>query len=227
MNEEIKQAILNGAYAVSRNGMKCKFIGHALNIDDYTHTFMYLNGDGLIYSTLTLNDNFKSYEKMESDFDVIGLWQNKAEPFNLEKALAGEPVMLRNGSKAYVKFVMPSEYNGKYPLNGYITNPYSSDVLDPEQWTMEGREYNDGKPYDYDIISMWTDLPTELRQITVNLPSALKDPKDEMWFIAKNGIFQSSYNKHIPEHVFLSKPYFGSEQDAKAWWEAMMNSRGI
>lgn len=36
------------------------------------------------------------------------------KPFNLEKALAGEPVKLRGGQKAYIKYVLGDEYNTKY-----------------------------------------------------------------------------------------------------------------
>lgn len=209
LNEEIKQTILNGAYAVSRNGMKCKFIGHSLNIDDYTHTFMYLNEDGLIYSMMKLNSNFKSYEKMESDFDVVGLWEDKPEPFDLERALDGE--LVKYSDKPC--YVYQSKVTGLFWVEAqdgsFVDNDTSFEAIS-EQGMWKEPEIVPFSP-----------------NVTVTLPRALREPQDELWFIDTIGYVKSSYNKNIPPSAFKQRPYFGSEQDVKAWWEAMMNSRGI
>lgn len=41
------------------------------------------------------------------------------KPFNLEEALAGEPVLLRNGSKAYVLHQLKHKADGLKSLLGY------------------------------------------------------------------------------------------------------------
>lgn len=142
ISEQDKQAILNGAYCVSRKGYKCKFVGNAANTDDYTHTFIYLNKEGLIYTLMKLNHNFKNYEKMDSDFDVVGLWEDKPEPFNLDKALAGEPAMLRNGKKAYVLKQI------KDTLIGYF------DECSPLSWGING-DASLAAESNHDIVGMW------------------------------------------------------------------------
>ncbi|HII3714812.1 TPA: hypothetical protein ACY37O_002522, partial [Pasteurella multocida] len=48
--------------------------------------------------------------------------------FDLEKALAGEPVVLRGGCKAYVKFKLPEPYTTKMPLVGYYENALGRSV---------------------------------------------------------------------------------------------------
>lgn len=45
-----------------------------------------------------INITTYTHSKKEHNLDVIGLWENRLEPFDLQRALAGESVMLRNGS---------------------------------------------------------------------------------------------------------------------------------
>lgn len=230
ISEQDKQQIINGAFGVTREGYKAKLVFTSTKNDKDSRYLFAITTDFGEHS-IWVNENLKEVSYRDSPEDIIGLWQDKQEPFNLEKALAGEPVMLRNGSKAYVKFVMPSEYKGKYPLNGYITNPYSSDVLDPEQWTMEGKEYNDGNPYDYDIISMWKDPELVSNTVTLTLPCPLKEPQNNMWFIGGDGVaMKSDYQKDIPTRTFNKDKfdngfYFGSKEDVQAWLDALKNNR--
>ena len=78
--------------------------------------------------------------------------------FNLEEALNGKPVLLRNGLKAYVKYnlnsVEPDKRSGSfYPLQGYAIN----NVIQPVVWSVKGTAggYMD---YEYDIIGMWSNV---------------------------------------------------------------------
>lgn len=81
--------------------------------------------------------------------------------FNLEKALNGEPVILRNGKKAYIGYKMPDCYvydNGreiKFPLCGYIVK--ASNIIEVPYmfWNINGRAYKDGIDNASDIIAMW------------------------------------------------------------------------
>lgn len=211
INEQDKQKIFNGAYGISRDGAKCKFIGKLDTSDPYKYFFVYFNKVGITHYE-SLNEDFLKNSSSESPLDVVGLWENRQEPFNLEKALAGEPVMLRNGSKAFILIQI------KDTLIGYF------DDCTPFGWELNG-DADRAADSNHDIVSMWRN--PEPNTVTLTLPCPLKEPKDMMWFINKSGIFPSNYDKNIPEYAFYSRPYFGSEQDAKAWWEAMMNSRGI
>lgn len=212
ISEKDKQAILNGAYGISRGGKKCKFVGKAAHPDDYTHKFIYLNNEGLIYTSTYLNNDFKNYDGVISDFDVIGLWEDKPEPFDLERALAGEPVMLRNGLKANILIQI------KDTLIGYF------DECSPLSWDING-DASLAAESNHDIVSMWKEPEPVSKKITVTLPRALKEPQDEMWFVDTEGYLKSGYGKCVSTEVFNRRVFFGSEEDAKAWFDAMQDSR--
>lgn len=78
------------------------------------------------------------------------------KPFNLEKALAGEPVLLRNGSKAYVLRQFKHKADGlkSKSLLGYKI--YKTDegkfVESSMEWYEDG---SSGMPAHNTIIGMW------------------------------------------------------------------------
>lgn len=75
------------------------------------------------------------------------------EKFDVERALAGEPVILRNGSKAYVRH-KEDEFKMGLPLIGVD--------LGRECWTtweIDGSLYTSGRGYDHDIVGMWPKDP--------------------------------------------------------------------
>ena len=100
------------------------------------------------------------YNDRTSQHDVVGLWSDDPklvapEPFDVERALAGEPVKLKCGLKAYVKYIMPPEYKGQYPLAGYIINPDGACDVEPYSWTLDGTSSLHVSPHQYDVIGMW------------------------------------------------------------------------
>lgn len=228
INEQDKQAILNGSFGVSRDGSKCKFIGKLYTPDPYNYFFVYFNKVD-ITNYESLNEDFLENSSLESPLDVVGLWENRQEPFNLDNALQGEPVKLRDGSKAYVKYIMPSEHEERYPVNGYFFDPGEPTNVASEQWTEEGKAYIPEPNHDLDIISMWKD--PEPNRVTLTLPCPLKEPKDDMWFIGSEGsLIKSAYKKDDPdfaicESIFNAGFYFGSEAEAREWLDAMRNNR--
>lgn len=224
ISEEDKKEILNGAYGISRDGVKCKYVGLS-DYENYPYVFIYFNDSNEIVRTLQLSEEFHNIIDTVSVTDIVGLWKDLPEPFNLEKALQGEPVMLRNGLKAYIKYTAPSEYTGEYPLKGYIIDPDSSEGITSESWTLAGKEFTFGVEYDGDIIGMWKEPESVSNNVTVTLPRALSEPQDEMWFVGTNGIARSDYNKNVPLDLFNNRPYFGSEEAAKIWFKAMQDSR--
>ena len=226
MLNEHKQKILGGAYGTSRGGSKCKFVGVTTNKSIYNHMVVYYNDDGLIWHQLSLTEDFGMYNDRTSLHDVVGLWSDDPEPeapepeapepFDLEKALNGEPVMLRNGSRAVILNQIKDTLMGYYDIGAPLSwklNGYVSLYVDP----------------DHEIVGMWKEPVS--KTVTVTLPRPLKEPKEGMWYISTNGtVTRSTYNKTTSpvywDECFNAGFYFSSKEDAQAWLDTMRESRG-
>lgn len=105
------------------------------------------------------------------------------KPVDLEKALKGEPVVLRNGTKAYIRH-RESEVQTSYPLIGYVVSGKTAGV----GWTECGHFYEDKWESEYDITGMWVE-PIEFKYWDM----VSKDIK----YLAKdaNGDWYSYYEK--------------------------------
>lgn len=85
--------------------------------------------------------------------------------FNLELALNGEPVKLRNGNKAYIIGRISDKYNPEfdhfYPLLGFAVD--SNNVLKENamSWTINGKFNLNLESSLSDIIGMWYDLDSQ------------------------------------------------------------------
>lgn len=95
INEKDKQDILNGEYGITRNGFKIKYLfTSGVNIKNCRHLFLVyreVNGKVSQHFVMWLTEDFKFLAvDREHDLDVVGLWKDKPEPFDLERALAGE-----------------------------------------------------------------------------------------------------------------------------------------
>lgn len=85
--------------------------------------------------------------------------------FDLKAALNGEPVMLRNGEKAVVKYNLLNEVeklevrDAEYPLIGYR---FDSIYINTTSWSLTGKSVH-WTTMEYDIIGMWEEpkLTTE------------------------------------------------------------------
>ncbi|ATW44424.1 hypothetical protein A2U20_05815 [Glaesserella parasuis D74] len=154
------------------------------------------------------------------------MWENHVEPLNLEKALQGAPVLLRNGNKAYIKFLMPKEYKGSSSLAGYVIDNECSEQVYTLSWHLNGKATKEESNHHLDIIGMYKESEPETNKVTLTLPCPLKKPRDDMWFISLwKEVSKSSYNKNTPLKEFEKNIYFGSEADAQAWLDAMENNR--
>lgn len=145
------------------------------------------------------------------------------KPFDLEKALAGEPVVTRKGEKAFILSNLNNlEDKGfipDYPLVGIIQNR-----CDLFWWTLDGRISLKNNEALGDIVGMWEEpRPT----VTLTLPCPLKEPQENMWFIDNDFIIVKSMFSNAPfAKRFLSQGRcFASEEDAQAWLDAMRDSR--
>lgn len=245
ISEQDKQQILNGAYGITRNGTKVKYLFTSdINSEQNRYLFIeYVEQDGKVvfHNTLWLGKNFKFFpnSKAKNNLDVIGLWKDKPELFDLQRALAGEPVMLRDGNKGVIScnlynFIKDNiKLDDMYPLKGirfYKQNEHIA--ASSECWTLEGKlfvDQNEDSPAD--IIGMWKEPEPKSKTVTLTLPCPLKELKDEMWFIGSDGVvFKSDFQKDNQTRTcnmdkFNAGFYFGSEEDAQAWLDAMRNNR--
>lgn len=164
----------NGALGVTRNGLRARFI-HQENKGSCTVVAVFWN-DGIQlqrYSALPyyyLNDN--------NDLDIVGLWEDKPEPFDLERALAGEPVLLKSGEKAFVlNNIEPLMYSN-YPLIGVDNNG------EPLHWDKTGICGSRGLGGELNIIGMWKD-PVPFKPSADDLPKPIRDFGDleEVWYV--------------------------------------------
>lgn len=227
ISNQDKQSILNGAYGVSRKGHKCKFVGLINGEHSYTYMFVYFNTKGLIFNTEHLNEDFKYHTEYESPEDVVGLWKDRSEPFDINRALNGEPVMTRAGDKAYVKYQLPDEYTGNFPLGGYTKDPENDIGLTHYNWSLTGKALEIECDHPQDIISMWkeSEPEPESTKCNIDLPAPLTKPQDNMYYINQCGACWSGYGRRMDINLFNERVYFGSEKDARAWFNAMKNHK--
>lgn len=82
--------------------------------------------------------------------------------FSLDDALAGKPVNLRNGSKAYVVGLVPDVVRTSYSLLGVIVerDEFGNLVVDRNNsWTIEGRNNTSIEEHPLDIVGMSVEPP--------------------------------------------------------------------
>lgn len=149
------------------------------------------------------------------------------KPFDLEKALAGEPVELRNGGKAYVKFRIPNDYGHgmNMELVGFCVSSDNTAQLD--YWYVDGRKLPKGcNDCSRDIIGMWEDKSP---RVILDLPAPVKSLKidDEYFYITSEGhVNFAKYNSCPPEIRNMERGLcFRSRNDAQEWVDAMKGAR--
>lgn len=87
--------------------------------------------------------------------------------FNLDAALNGEPVMLRNGIKAVVKYNLLNEVeklearDAEYPLIGYR---FDGIYINTTSWSLTGKSVH-WATMEYDIIGMWEEPKLTSEQV--------------------------------------------------------------
>ena len=145
--------------------------------------------------------------------------------FNLEAALNGEPVMLRNGKKAIIYYCTPAEFKfdenipDSFPLkgmvfdlNGYLDDPSVS-------WRCNGsfRCSED----DRDIIGMWEEPKISIE----DLPKPFT-PEETQHYYYINGGYVECEDEYASKNDFDSKAAkrgncFRNREDAQKWLDFM------
>lgn len=152
------------------------------------------------------------------------------EPFDLEKALAGEPVKLNNGNKAYIIGKVKEEYEPKYCLLGYRINKNTS--IKPETWDVTGYA---GIPYqELSIAGMWEEpKPKPKRFINgIEVPEPVTEETWENGEVYYYVMLSDSQNVRsdlfvksswIDRHLVMKRIVFKTEEGAEAMARALLN----
>lgn len=147
--------------------------------------------------------------------------------FNLDAALNGEPVMLRNGKKAYIGYKTPDYYvydNGreiKFPLHGYIIKAYNIIEVPYMFWNINGRAYKDGIDNASDIIAMWEEPKISIE----DLPKPFKPKDGESYFYITGGFIECESEFWDTNNFDIAAAERGgcyrTREDAQKWIDFM------
>lgn len=152
------------------------------------------------------------------------------KPFDLQEALNGAPVKLRNGNKAYIiaDYIKFFPFN-TFRLQGVCLVGDSKTQYERNQWTVDGVslfkiDYYSSGTNPYDIIGMWEELKSDT--ITVTLPKPFKPEFGERFYYVYGSRIENlilNINSY-DEELIDSGNCFRTESDAKAWLDAMANA---
>ena len=147
--------------------------------------------------------------------------------FDLKAALNGEPVMLRNGYKAYIKYNLLDEIKslnvkiGMYPLVGYRLE---CNYINRTSWDVLGiAKYSATR--EYDIIGMWEEPKISIE----DLPKPFKPKLGEYYYRITSRSFYDTLD--IREKEYTDPEYddktvnqgnaFRTREDAQKWLDFM------
>lgn len=144
--------------------------------------------------------------------------------FNLDEALQGKPVKLRNGWKAIVYYRIPDEFvnsegdNVAYPLKG-ITFQADGAVLNSiNSWKDDGC-FSAGKR-DFDIVGMFEEPKISVE----DLPKPF-NPKDgdKYFYFSENGVERVTFCEADDSDTGLAEngQCFRTREDAQKWLDFM------
>lgn len=146
--------------------------------------------------------------------------------FNLEAALNGEPVMLRNGCKGVVYYKIPKEYffsdgsNSAFPLKGLIFDE-DGFIKDSSYFWTDNGFCNHESYHPHDIIGMWEEPKISIE----DLPKPFK-PKDGdgYYYINEYGVqFTMFYDENDDSDVGMAEnaQCYRTQEDAQKWLDFM------
>lgn len=143
--------------------------------------------------------------------------------FDLKAALNGEPVMLRNGYKAYIKYNLLDEIKslnvkiGKHPLVGYRLE---CNYINSTSWDVLGiAKYSATR--EYDVIGMWEEPKISIE----DLPKPFKPKYGEPYFYIAGGFiaYESEYCDTEKFDIAAAERggCYRTREDAKKWLDFM------
>lgn len=151
------------------------------------------------------------------------------KPFDLEEALAGEPVKLRDGRKAFVKVIIKQPKGLEhYAVIGHALNGIHEEFL---HWATNGNCMPDDISDD-DIVGMWEKPKRYINGIEVPEPVTLDMLRDVggkyYWivdFLNEENVtyLYFNINKDIDIKLILKGLVFETKEGAEAMAKALLN----
>lgn len=143
--------------------------------------------------------------------------------FDLKAALNGEPVMLRNGKKAFVVYDLRNHPTlmgklGKKPLNGIVLN---EDGDKCKYIDVEWNEAGSNASVQFDIIRMWQEPKISIE----DLPKPFYPEESNGYFYISDGevaynLYHSKYSESSAQ-IARNGQCFRTEEDAQKWLDFM------
>lgn len=160
------------------------------------------------------------------------------KPFNLEEALAGNPVQLRGGDKAYIYYKFPDSAKKltnlplTFPLVGCVVNDMEQIKNSVNTWCIDGLYDKAGSNNKYDIVGMYEE-PTPT--VTVTLPKPFKPKEGDIYFYIRShetNVYLEVHNSvwdnsRYDQLLYSSGNAFRKEEDAQAWIDAMIEAERV
>lgn len=147
--------------------------------------------------------------------------------FDLKAALNGEPVMLRNGEKAYLVGRTPAaikminmEYV-QYPLVGYSVDANELVAIYFLNWTENGKLNILFEENNRDIIGMWEEPKISIE----DLPKPFKPKDGEPFYYINGGCIEYKreyrYSNLFDRYAAENGNCFRTREDAEMWLKLM------
>lgn len=210
LSEQDKQAILNGAYGLSRDKSKMQLIFTSdKNITMFKHLFI-KHGENN-HTEVWLDENLQYLTNVDqNEYDIIGLWEEsiEPEPFNLERALNGESIVHKENGRI-TRVHRESFFNSGF----FVTECYGEIKL-----------YTEGDLNKYFYMYQEPKRPT----VTLTLPCPLKELNINQTFFRSTpvGIITGElYSGELHQKLALANGgCFATREEAEAWRDAMKNN---
>ncbi|OOF40665.1 hypothetical protein BKK47_03405 [Rodentibacter mrazii] len=189
LSEKEIEALKNGAYGITREGYKAKYLGVCEGEDEVFHTWVIYNENGSIKESVDAYDTFVSYYRNHEDRDdIIGLWQDKPEPFDLEKVLNGEPFKVSHEKRFAAKKVENSLIYYSINEDGELDRIFRDDI-----------------PFLQENAFMWKEPePTKSEYKELPKPTSIHINKTDEYQVKLRFGSDEDYNvwaKHIRKHA--------------------------
>ena len=150
------------------------------------------------------------------------------KPFDLKKALAGEPVVLRDGHKAIVYYCVPDEIKlddegtpVSFPLKGMKFDQDGYLINSSVEWHKDGRFRC--LESDSDIVGMWEEPK---KQINIeDLPKPFKPKDGEPFYYINGGCIEYKreyrYSNLFDRYAAKNGSCFRTREGAEIWLKLM------
>ncbi|OOF56189.1 hypothetical protein BKK56_04205 [Rodentibacter genomosp. 2] len=214
LSEKEIEALKKGAYGINRQGQRVRIVSTNHKPPYSILCLVEVNGHD---EYQPLRSNFTLYENEDSGLDIVGLWE---EPFNLERALVGEPILLKNGLKGYILKQIDDT------LIGYF------DHSSPCSWELDG-SHSRAADTQFDIIGMWKEPENAQANAQAQykeLPKPITEFGDleKAWFVGSmpSCLFPAYYSSKNFNDLDVklrlqNKQLFATEEHAQLWCDAL------